>query len=91
MLHTHLLGRRVQVRHLRDGREMEPIALDNNYDYNYQEYRALHTPRTVFPVSTRSTGYYQEYRALHTLRTVFPVSFTHLFSVYLLLCQSIEF
>ncbi|ROT79588.1 putative MOXD1-like 2 [Penaeus vannamei] len=49
ILHTHLLGRKVRVRHLRDGRELEPIAQDNNYDFNYQEYRALNTPRTVLP------------------------------------------
>ncbi|ROT86052.1 putative MOXD1-like 2 [Penaeus vannamei] len=53
ILHTHLLGRKVRVRHLRDGRELEPIAQDNNYDFNYQEYRALNTPRTVLPVSGR--------------------------------------
>ncbi|XP_071534713.1 DBH-like monooxygenase protein 1 [Panulirus ornatus] len=49
ILHTHLLGRKVRVRHLRQGRELEPIAQDNNYDFNYQEYRALKTPRTVLP------------------------------------------
>ncbi|KAK4302315.1 hypothetical protein Pmani_025590 [Petrolisthes manimaculis] len=49
ILHTHLLGRSVRVRHIRQGRELEPIARDNNYDFNYQEYRALHTPRTVLP------------------------------------------
>ncbi|XP_068207395.1 MOXD1 homolog 2-like [Palaemon carinicauda] len=49
ILHTHLLGRKVRVRHIRDGRELEPIAQDNNYDFNYQEYRALTNPRTVLP------------------------------------------
>ncbi|XP_045118850.1 MOXD1 homolog 2-like [Portunus trituberculatus] len=49
ILHTHLLGRKVRVRHLRNGRELEPIAQDNNYDFSYQEYRALHRPRTVLP------------------------------------------
>ncbi|XP_071513833.1 DBH-like monooxygenase protein 1 [Panulirus ornatus] len=49
VLHTHLLGRKVRVRHLRQGRELEPIAQDNNYDFNYQEYRALKIPRTVLP------------------------------------------
>ncbi|XP_069156757.1 DBH-like monooxygenase protein 1 [Procambarus clarkii] len=49
ILHTHLLGRKVRVRHLRQGRELEPIAQDNNYDFNYQEYRALKIPRTVLP------------------------------------------
>ncbi|XP_064082617.1 DBH-like monooxygenase protein 1 [Macrobrachium nipponense] len=49
ILHTHLLGRKVRVRHIRDGRELEPIAQDNNYDFNYQEYRALSSPRTVLP------------------------------------------
>ncbi|KAG7162285.1 MOXD1 2-like [Homarus americanus] len=49
ILHTHLLGRKVRVRHLRQGRELEPIAQDNNYDFNYQEYRALKAPRSVLP------------------------------------------
>nr|XP_053650331.1 DBH-like monooxygenase protein 1 [Cherax quadricarinatus] len=49
ILHTHLLGRKVRVRHLRQGRELEPIAQDNNYDFNYQEYRALKLPRSILP------------------------------------------
>ena len=50
ILHTHLLGRKVQVRHIRGGRELEPLAVDNNYDFNYQEYRALRRARVVLPV-----------------------------------------
>ncbi|XP_076032752.1 MOXD1 homolog 2-like [Oratosquilla oratoria] len=49
ILHTHLLGRKVRVRHIRGDRELEPIAQDNNYDFNYQEYRALPESRRVMP------------------------------------------
>ncbi|KAG8192031.1 hypothetical protein JTE90_025297 [Oedothorax gibbosus] len=38
-LHAHLLGRRLKARHFRNGIELPPLGEDNNYDFNYQEYR----------------------------------------------------
>ncbi|XP_023210778.1 DBH-like monooxygenase protein 1, partial [Centruroides sculpturatus] len=36
LLHTHLLGKKVIVRHFRNGEELIPLAKDLNYDFNYQ-------------------------------------------------------
>lgn len=49
ILHTHLLGRKVRLRHLRKNREFEPIVEDNNYNVDYQEYRELQQPRHIRP------------------------------------------
>uniref|UniRef100_A0A6A7G1R7 MOXD1 homolog 2-like n=2 Tax=Hirondellea gigas TaxID=1518452 RepID=A0A6A7G1R7_9CRUS len=49
VVQTHLLGREVKIRHLRNGIELDPIAQDKNYDYNYLEYRLMKTPTTVMP------------------------------------------
>ncbi|XP_063244204.1 MOXD1 homolog 1-like [Bacillus rossius redtenbacheri] len=41
LLHSHLAGRRMRVRHLRDGQEVGVVAQDGHYDYNYQQSRLL--------------------------------------------------
>ena len=50
IFHTHMLGRKVKLRHIRDKVEFEPIAQDMNYDVNYQEYRSLRETRKVLKV-----------------------------------------
>jgi len=45
--HSHLLGRRIRTRHIRDGVELAPIADDQNYDFDYQEARVLKEEVTV--------------------------------------------
>lgn len=40
-LHSHLLGRQMKLRHIRNDIELPYIASDENYDFNYQEYRYL--------------------------------------------------
>ncbi|XP_067142874.1 DBH-like monooxygenase protein 1 homolog [Centruroides vittatus] len=40
-LHAHLLGRKLIARHFRNDTELPPLAVDNNYDFNYQGYRFL--------------------------------------------------
>ncbi|XP_056009644.1 uncharacterized protein LOC130051597 [Ostrea edulis] len=42
--HGHLLARKIRTRIVRNGTELEPLAIDNNYDFNYQEYRNI--PKT---------------------------------------------
>ncbi|CAG2223452.1 unnamed protein product [Mytilus edulis] len=37
--HAHLLGRGITTRHLRNDVELEPIAEDEHYDFDYQETR----------------------------------------------------
>ncbi|XP_056009441.1 uncharacterized protein LOC125680065 [Ostrea edulis] len=39
--HGHLLARKIRTRIIRNGTELEPLAVDNNYDFNYQEYRNI--------------------------------------------------
>jgi len=36
VLHSHLAGREMRLRHLRGGRELPLILEDNNYDFNFQ-------------------------------------------------------
>lgn len=37
LLHAHYLGRTIILHHFRNGKEIESIAADRNYDFNYQE------------------------------------------------------
>ncbi|CAL1547319.1 unnamed protein product, partial [Lymnaea stagnalis] len=46
-LHSHLLGRKIRTRHIRNGVELPPILEDNAYDFNYQETRILTEERVV--------------------------------------------
>ncbi|KAK3586453.1 hypothetical protein CHS0354_001836 [Potamilus streckersoni] len=39
--HSHLLGRAIKTRHLRNGIELSPLAIDPHYDFNFQETRHL--------------------------------------------------
>ncbi|XP_066265138.1 DBH-like monooxygenase protein 1 [Branchiostoma lanceolatum] len=36
-LHTHLAGRSIRDRHFRNGKELEPISSNDDYDFNYQQ------------------------------------------------------
>ena len=36
-LHTHLLGREIVLRHMRDGKELRPLDMNIAYDFNYQQ------------------------------------------------------
>ncbi|XP_070581119.1 DBH-like monooxygenase protein 1 homolog [Ptychodera flava] len=38
LLHSHLAGRAIRLRHIRDGVELPMLAQDEHYDFNYQEY-----------------------------------------------------
>lgn len=49
LLHSHLAGRKLSLKHLRGGRELAPIAQDNHYDFNYQQSRVLGQEVTVLP------------------------------------------
>jgi len=37
MLHTHLLGREIVLRHIRNGKELRPLDMNIAYDFNYQQ------------------------------------------------------
>ena len=49
MLHTHLAGSGVVIRHLRDGVELKPLVEDRNYDFDFQIYRKLDEELTILP------------------------------------------
>ena len=37
LLHSHLRGVSMSLRHVRDGVELEPIDVNEHYDFNYQQ------------------------------------------------------
>ena len=41
LLHSHVAGRAIRVRHIRNGIELPPILVDDSYDFNFQETRLL--------------------------------------------------
>ncbi|XP_060066838.1 DBH-like monooxygenase protein 1 [Ylistrum balloti] len=47
--HSHLLGTQMVTRHYRNGRELEPLAADKHYDFNFQDMRYLPKMKTVLP------------------------------------------
>ena len=49
--HAHIIGVGIKTRHFRNGSELEPLADDPNYDFNFQEMRHLKKERVVKPVS----------------------------------------
>ncbi|CAG7828065.1 unnamed protein product [Allacma fusca] len=47
LLHSHLSGRKMKLRHFRDGKELPWIATDDHYDFNYQQNRLLLENRQI--------------------------------------------
>jgi dimethyladenosine transferase 1 len=41
LLHSHLAGRKLKLRHFRDGQELPWVSVDDNYDFDYQQNRPL--------------------------------------------------
>mmetsp|Transcript_1508 Transcript_1508/g.4760 ORF Transcript_1508/g.4760 Transcript_1508/m.4760 type:complete len:835 (-) Transcript_1508:141-2645(-) len=54
-LHSHVSGRALSLRHIRNGRELPPIGVDANYDFNMQTVHFLSTPRKVERLDTLLT------------------------------------
>jgi hypothetical protein len=50
--HGHLLATKIRTRIIRNGTELEPLVVDNNYDFNYQEYRSFPKTKKLMSVST---------------------------------------
>jgi hypothetical protein len=42
----------VNVRHIRNGTELEPLMRDDHYDFDYQQTLPLTKHRQIMPVST---------------------------------------
>ncbi|XP_030626629.1 DBH-like monooxygenase protein 2 homolog [Chanos chanos] len=47
VLHTHLVGRKVRVGHFRYGQQIDFLALDENYDFEYQQIVNLGETKTI--------------------------------------------
>nr|XP_055042461.1 DBH-like monooxygenase protein 2 homolog [Misgurnus anguillicaudatus] len=47
MLHTHLAGRKVRVGHFRGGKQIDLLAVDENYNFEYQDVTNLGKTKTV--------------------------------------------
>lgn len=49
LLHAHLAGRAIRTRHFRNQQELEPLAFDDEFDFNYQEFIPLNEERLLLP------------------------------------------
>nr|XP_039270544.1 DBH-like monooxygenase protein 1 homolog [Styela clava] len=54
VLHSHLVGKKLRLRHMRDGVELPYLGNDENYDFNYQEARYFN-PGVIM----KNTDYFQ--------------------------------
>lgn len=50
LLHAHLAGRAIRTRHFRDHKELKPLAYDDAFDFNFQEFLPLSKERLLLPV-----------------------------------------
>lgn len=50
LLHAHLAGRAIRMRHFRNGEEQKLLAYDDEFDFNFQEFQYLKEERTILPV-----------------------------------------
>lgn len=49
VLHSHLAGRRLSLKHIRQGKELPRIVQDNEFDFNYQQSHTLENEVKVLP------------------------------------------
>ncbi|NWW45498.1 MOXD1 protein, partial [Pedionomus torquatus] len=49
LLHAHLAGRAIRMRHFRNGQEQKLLAYDDDFDFNFQEFQYLKEERTILP------------------------------------------
>jgi len=48
-LHAHTFGTKLKLHHFRNGIELPWIAYEDNFDFNYQQFRLLDEERKVLP------------------------------------------
>lgn len=48
-LHSHVAGRKMKLRHIREGKELSRIVEDDNYDYDFQQVRQLENETSILP------------------------------------------
>ena len=49
VLHSHLAGKRMSLRHIRSGKELEPIVQDRSFDSEYQQTYTLGKEAKILP------------------------------------------
>lgn len=49
LLHGHLSGRKLKLRHFRNGQEIEWMDYDDHYDFNYQQNKPILEVRKILP------------------------------------------
>ncbi|XP_023665921.2 DBH-like monooxygenase protein 1 homolog [Paramormyrops kingsleyae] len=49
LMHSHLAGRAIKVRHFRNKDELQHLAQDDEFDFNFQELQSLTDERLVLP------------------------------------------
>ncbi|XP_073672824.1 DBH-like monooxygenase protein 1 homolog [Garra rufa] len=49
LLHAHLAGRAIKARHFRQQVELQPLASDDQFDFNFQEFQPLSHERIILP------------------------------------------
>ncbi|CAH3194021.1 unnamed protein product [Porites evermanni] len=49
LLHTHLAGRAIWTKHVRNGKELPEIGRDNNYDFNFQDIQVFRKEINIQP------------------------------------------
>uniref|UniRef100_A0AC11D9Y7 Monooxygenase DBH like 1 n=1 Tax=Ovis aries TaxID=9940 RepID=A0AC11D9Y7_SHEEP len=49
LLHAHLAGRGIRLRHFRKGEEMRLLAYDDDFDFNFQEFQYLKEEQIILP------------------------------------------
>lgn len=49
VLHSHLAGRKMALKHIRDGVELPRIAEDNHFDFDYQQAHTLEKEVKILP------------------------------------------
>ncbi|XP_063985800.1 MOXD1 homolog 1 [Diachasmimorpha longicaudata] len=49
VLHSHLAGRRLSLKHIRNGEELPPIAHENRFDFDYQQSHSLDEEVKILP------------------------------------------
>ena len=77
VLHSHLAGRGVRLRHVRGGKERPVVFSDDSYDFNFQVRRGLlflmvmvHAAVVVIVVAVSTLEIVNSLDAVHT--TIFP-------------------
>ncbi|KAK0078076.1 hypothetical protein PV325_003063 [Microctonus aethiopoides] len=49
LLHSHLAGRRISLKHIRDGKELPHIVHENHFDFDYQQSHSLENEVKILP------------------------------------------